>query len=158
MIYSKTCEYAIRALAYLTTKKEKDFCMIPDISSGTGVPKSYLAKIFQSLVKNNILTSRQGPGGGFSFKRNPDKVTLFEIVQAVDHTSPLASDCIMGLDQCSAVNACPLHFVWTKAKEEILNTLRKTTLRQMRKKTTRLHFKELNRSRLLMTAGPQKAA
>ncbi len=158
MIYSKTCEYAIRALAYLAKNKRKSFSMIPEISRQTGVPKFYIAKIFQSLVKSSILTSQRGPAGGFSFKKNPDTLTLFEIIRAVDHISPLASDCVMGLDQCAAANACPLHFVWAKAKEEILCMLRKTTLHQMRKKTTRLHFRELNRSRLLMTAGPKKEA
>ena len=72
MIYSKTCEYAIRALAYLAEKKEKSFRMIPEISAKTGVPKFYIAKIFQSLVRSNILASQRGPTGGFSFKKKSE--------------------------------------------------------------------------------------
>ncbi len=71
MIYSKTCEYAIRALAYMADHRDEEMCMIPRISEDTGVPQAYIAKIFQGLVRHGILSSRRGPAGGFSFSRDP---------------------------------------------------------------------------------------
>ena len=157
MIYSKTCEYAIRALAYLA-KRGPAFSMIPEISRKTGVPQPYIAKIFQGLVRTGILESQRGPSGGFVFKRRPETVSLLEIVEAIDDLSPLTEECVMGLDRCSRANACPLHFVWSKAKENILETLRGATLKQMTKKIARLRFRKLKRSKLQMTLALRSAA
>lgn len=152
MIYSKTCEYAIRALSYLSSGKGERFCLIPEISRATGVPHFYIAKIFQGLVRAGILKSRRGPSGGFAFERDPASVSLFEIVQAVDDISLLADACVMGLDQCSAVNACPLHAVWEEARKNVLASLRKTVITKVRKKMGRLEFRGLDRCRLKATA------
>jgi Rrf2 family protein len=158
MIYSKTCEYAIRALSYLASKNGQGFAMIPEISRETGVPKPYIAKIFQCLVRTGILESQRGPSGGFVFKRRPETVSLLEIVEAIDDVSPLMRECVMGLDRCSARNACPLHFAWSKAKENILETLKNATLKPMTKKITKLRFRKLKRSRLQMTLALRSAA
>jgi DNA-binding IscR family transcriptional regulator len=64
----------------------------------------------------------------------------------------------MGLDVCSSANACPLHFIWTRTKENILETLKRTTLTQMRKKVGKLRFREFTRPRLQMKLGLTKVA
>ncbi len=148
MIYSKTCEYALRALCYLTSKETGSLTMIPEVSRKTGVPASYIAKIFQTLVRGDILESRRGPSGGFALKRPPQAISIFEIMLIIDDASPLVTQCAMGLNQCSSTNSCPLHVVWAKAKEEIVQTLKTTTLSQMRKKIGKLRFRKFTRSRL----------
>ena len=94
MIYSKTCEYAIRALSYVAAKKEGPLVMIPEISRKAGVPRSYLAKIFQCLVKDNLLISRRGPDGGFTMKKDPREISLLQIVRAVDDIT-IMQQCVM---------------------------------------------------------------
>jgi len=159
MIYSKTCEYALRALSYLASKERgAALTMIPEVSRKTGVPAPYIAKIFQSLVRSGILESQRGPTGGFAFKRPPETISLFEIVQTIDDVSPLVSQCVMGLDACSSANACPLHVVWARTKNKVLDTLRCTTLSQMRKKIGKLRFREFTRPRLQMKLGLTKVA
>lgn len=153
MIYSKTCEYALRALAYLAPKEKGLLTMIPEVSQKTGAPAPYIAKIFQALVRSGILESQRGPSGGFAFKRPPETISLFEIIRTIDDVSPLVSQCVMGLDACSSANACPLHFVWARTKESILETLKRTTLTQMRKKVAKLRFREFTRPRLQMKLG-----
>lgn len=148
MIYSKTCEYAIRALLYLATKNGKSLAMIPEVNRETGVPGPYLAKIFQCLARCGILESKRGPCGGFSLRKLPERISLFEIIEAVDDLVPLVNECIMGLDRCSVANACPLHFVWAKTRKQILNRLQASTLKRLTKKIGRVHYRELKRSRL----------
>lgn len=158
MIYSKTCEYALRALSYLASKESRVLTMIPEVSRKTGVPAPYIAKIFQSLVRSGILESQRGPTGGFAFKRPPETISLFEIIETIDDVSPLVNQCVMGLDECSSANACPLHVVWSRAKSNVLDTLKCTTLSQMRKKIGKLGFREFTRPRLQMKFNLTKVA
>lgn len=158
MIYSKTCEYALRALAYLASKEKGLLTMIPEVSRKTGVPAPYIAKIFQSLVRTGILESQRGPSGGFVFKRAPETISLFEIIKTIDDVSSFVNQCVMGLNACSSANACPLHVVWSRAKNNVLDTLKYTTLSQMRKKIGKLRFREFKRSRLQMTLALRRVA
>lgn len=153
MIYSKTCEYALRALSYLASKESGVLTMIPEVSRKTGVPAPYIAKIFQSLVRSGILESQRGPAGGFAFQKPPEAISLFEIIETIDDVSFFANQCVMGLDECSSANACPLHVVWARTKNKVLETLKCTTLNQMRKKIGKLRFREFTRPRLQMKLG-----
>ncbi|MDP3920581.1 MAG: Rrf2 family transcriptional regulator [Candidatus Omnitrophota bacterium] len=151
MIYSKTCEYAIRALSYISSKGKGVFTMIPEVGRETGVPGPYVAKIFQGLVRNGILNSRRGPGGGFSMNKAPEQVSLWEIVEAIDDSSSFKDDCVMGLNDCSSASACPLHEVWDKARAKILDKLRSSTLKQLTGKNAKFEYRALKRSRLSET-------
>ena len=151
MIYSKTCEYAIRALAYVALKGKRVFTMIPEVNRETDVPGPYIAKIFQSLVRSGILVSRRGPGGGFCLRKAPEQISLWKIVEAIDDPSSFEDDCVMGLSDCSSTNACPLHEVWEKARIEILVKLRSSTLKQLTGKKAKFEYRALKRVRLSET-------
>ena len=129
MIYSKTCEYAIRALTYFADHPEKRSATVKEVSKESRVPSSYVAKIFQCLTQSRILNSRRGPAGGYSLALPVSELTLLKIVQALDDLSKSSfSNCVMGLNKCDDRNPCPLHPIWIKAKEEMLCELASATL------------------------------
>lgn len=132
MVYSKTTEYAIRALAFMATSPEGTLVRAHEISQKTSVPYAYIAKTFQVLVGMEILESRRGPDGGFSLRRKPSEIRLIDIMKALDDTrqSPL-SKCVMGLEICGEANPCPLHSAWAAAKKRIMEQLEKNTLLDM---------------------------
>ena len=76
MLYSRTCEYAIRALTYMARKPQGDFSQIKEIASSEGLPQHFLSKVLQSLVRFNIVISARGPTGGFARAREKDKISL----------------------------------------------------------------------------------
>ena len=129
MIYSKTAEYAIRALTYISSKPAGSFVGVREISRQTGLPYAYIAKIFQALVRSWILKSCHGRKGGFMLKKNTSGISLMDIVMAVDNRkeSPL-SKCIMGLERCSDRNPCPLHPIWRSASEKMMAQLKASTV------------------------------
>ncbi len=151
MIYSKTCEYAIRALSYLASKAQGVYTMVGEVSCETGLPGPYIAKIFQSLAKSGMLDSHRGPSGGFAFKRDPQTISLGEVIQAVDE-NPVMQSCVMGLDQCSSENACPLHFIWGRARRQVLDKLSSCRITDIKKKIRNLDYRNTKRSCLNMTA------
>ncbi len=147
MIYSKTCEYALRALAYLASRKQGSYVVTSEISRKTEVPEPYIAKIFQGLEKTGLLQSRRGPAGGIVLIKPPDKISLYEVVQAVDDTA-VFGDCIMGLNECSAARACPLHAVWSGTKYKMLAKLRETTVLQLASQLVKRRYRGSQRAKL----------
>ena len=129
MIYSKTCEYAIRSLIYFADHPEKDSATVKTVSRETKVPQAYVAKIFQCLARRRILSSRRGPNGGYALLIAPAKLSLIKIIHALDDLSQSSfSRCVMGLQKCNDRNPCPLHPIWVKAKEEMLERLGSSTI------------------------------
>jgi len=147
MLYSKTCEYAIRSLACLAAEGKGAVKGAAEISERTGVPGPYVSKIFQSLVKAGILISRRGAGGGVAFRKDPKVLTLMNIVEAIDDLESF-TECAMGLDRCEDGNGCPVHEIWKKTKEEIILKLKKTKLVELSENPKKLKYRELNRARL----------
>ena len=65
-MFSKTCEYAIRALIFIAQKsKDRSRISIKDISSGIDSPEYFIAKILQDLSRKGFVQSAKGPNGGF---------------------------------------------------------------------------------------------
>jgi len=124
VIYSKTCEAAIRALIYFADHPDAAAVSVKDVTRETGVSPSYVAKIFQCLAKGRILSSARGSTGGYALQVPPSRLTLLRIIEAVDDPSTSAfTNCIMGLAKCNDKNPCPLHPIWAKAKERIRERL-----------------------------------
>ncbi|MGB0979111.1 MAG: RrF2 family transcriptional regulator, partial [Croceimicrobium sp.] len=65
---SNSLAYAIKALIYIShNSSETERITLKEVSDSTEVPKPYIAKILQDLVRNNVLHSIKGPNGGFYF-------------------------------------------------------------------------------------------
>ncbi len=150
MIYSKTCEYAIRALIYFAAHPEAVSATVKDVSKDSGVSAAYVAKIFQCLAQARILRAQRGPHGGYSLLIPPVELTLLKIVQALDDFSKSSfSNCIMGFDKCADVNPCPLHEDWKRAKEKMLARLNASTIADMAKLGR--HFRPGKHRRMMLS-------
>ena len=97
------------------------------------IPYKYLTRLMTRLAKsdNGLLTSIQGRVGGFRINKKPGDVSLAMIIEAVEGMESF-NKCILGFDECSDENPCALHLVWVKHKDAFLNTLRTTTLADLK--------------------------
>ena len=84
MKISRSSGYALLAAGYIAKNKDKGIIMSQDIAKKYKIPLEYLLKILQQLVKANLLRSKRGPRGGFSMGQAPSKITLLQIIEAVD--------------------------------------------------------------------------
>ena len=155
MIYSKTTEYAIHALAYLASNENPGG--IQAISKIIKVPPAYASKIFQGLVHARILDSKSGAAGGYYLRQKPSELKLVTIIRAVDNKAHFDStECVMGLTQCGCDNPCPLHDVWAETKARMGKILEETTLLDviqkvvLKKTTKRQAFKLSKKMRLVL--------
>jgi Rrf2 family protein len=84
MRISRSTGYALLAVGYLGQHQKQKIVLSQDISKKYNIPLEYLLKILQQLVKANLLRSKRGPRGGFSLGRPIKKITLLQVIEAVD--------------------------------------------------------------------------
>lgn len=127
-IFSKTCEYAIRAIFFIAHKASAGARVgIKEISAGIDSPEHFLAKILQDLSRKGIVQSAKGPNGGFYLDESALKRPLADIVEAVDGNG-IFIGCGLGLKQCSEVNPCPLHNDFKMIRNQIHDLLQRTAI------------------------------
>lgn len=93
MKVSGSTTYGILAVGYIAQHQQKGLVLSHDIAKHYNIPLEYLFKIMQQLSRVNILASKRGPRGGFCLARSPSKITLLDIIEAVD--GPLKSDLML---------------------------------------------------------------
>ena len=84
MIFTNPTEYAIRGLAELACRVPTGRILLEKLVEGTDLPRDFLAKLFQKLVKGGILVSAKGRGGGFALARPAHDITLMQIVEIME--------------------------------------------------------------------------
>jgi len=130
-MFSKACEYAIRATLYISTNSTAGSKLgIKEIAREIDSPVHFTAKILQTLSRHRIISSIKGPNGGFYLETNAEPITLNAIVKAIDGTEALDA-CSLGLKQCSDVFPCPIHAEVKSYKEKLSKFMREKTVQQM---------------------------
>ncbi len=84
MRISRSTGYGLLAAGYIAKNQKEGIILSQSISNEYGIPLEYLLKILQQMVRANILRSKRGPRGGFVLARPANKVTMLEIIEAVD--------------------------------------------------------------------------
>ncbi len=130
MLYSHSAELAIRAALYLALQPPGRLSTVHTIAAGTGLPKSYLAKIVRKLADTGMVRSFRGPGGGIELGHAPEEISLWSLVSAVDGGGDMWG-CVLGAKTCTPGKSCPLHEQWRPIRERMKKLLEKTTLATM---------------------------
>ena len=104
---SLTAEYALRAVAYLALGSGEPRT-VQQIAEATKVPADYLSKVLQELSKIGLVRSQRGLYGGFTLLRDPSKLTVLEVAEAV---TPLhrVRKCPLGREEHQSGKLCSLH-------------------------------------------------
>ncbi len=88
MKITKTGEYGIRALLALAFAYGQQTINLRKISKQEEIPYKFLEQIMTLLKKSGFVQSTKGKYGGYSLSRSPKKITLGEVIRAVE--GPLA--------------------------------------------------------------------
>ena len=127
---SRKSDYAIRGMVYLASRPADRMSMLSDIAAEMDIPQTFLAKIFQQFNKLGLVKSYRGAGGGFRLGRPAAKISLLEIVEAVE--GPIIPNrCIMAPGTCNRDKTCTVHPVWKDVQKGMRNTLAKVSLKRL---------------------------
>lgn len=128
-MFSKTCEYAIRALIFISQKsKDGSRIGIKDISAGIDSPEYFIAKILQDLSRKGFVQSAKGPNGGFFMDEQNLEQSIADIVREIDGDK-LFSGCGLGLKECSEAHPCPIHNDFKQIRQEIKEMLENSKIK-----------------------------
>ncbi|MEJ6980143.1 Rrf2 family transcriptional regulator [Pedobacter sp. P351] len=127
-IFSKTCEYAMRAVFFIAHRTASGGKVgIKEIALGISSPEHFLAKILQDLSRRGIVLSTKGPNGGFYMDAPSLKRPLSDVVEAIDGDGIFVG-CGLGLEYCSEENPCPIHHQFKDIRNQIHDMLQHTSI------------------------------
>jgi Rrf2 family protein len=131
-MFSKTCEYGIRATIFIASESYQDKRVgLKDIAKKIDSPEAFTAKILQILSRNNIIHSIKGVGGGFEIpKETMNQIKLEQIVTAIDGDR-VFTGCGLGLLHCSEEHPCPVHDKFKSIRNELAFMLENTNLEEL---------------------------
>lgn len=127
----KTAEYALRAVVWLARTPDVPVSA-EQLAERTLVPRRYLHKVLQDLVRGDLVWSQSGPGGGYALASRPEKITILDVVNSV---APLERirQCPLGIPQHSRL--CPLHRELDRVYAATEEALSRVTIAQLIKST-----------------------
>jgi Rrf2 family protein len=116
-------------MLYLS-REENHIFKSEDISKKMLIPQDFLRKILKRLEKKGLIKIKRGVGGGIKLSRKPEKITLYDVVEAIEDTVAL-NRCVINKSTCRLVSNCPAHPVWMKLRKEIVNSLKEIDFRNI---------------------------
>ena len=128
MFLSKSFGYALRGILYVAKLQEENRkIQIDEIANNLSVPKHFLGKIMQQVVKEGLLKSTKGPYGGFAVSGETLTTPLIRLVEITDGMDQFKM-CVLRLKYCDGSNPCPLHHEMEQLRGKFLSVFTETTV------------------------------
>jgi Rrf2 family protein len=124
---SQTAEYALRAALYLAREQNCRPVTADTIARALGAPPNYMSKTLNALAKAGILSGMRGPTGGFMLIRDPEQLTVADVIGTFDEPAPRPT-CLLGGRPCSADRPCQAHVRWKAVTAAMREPLTSTTV------------------------------
>lgn len=101
------------------------------------IPKSFLRKILKQLERAELVKLKRGVSGGIKLVKNPIELSLYDIIIVMEKTIAL-NRCIINRKICSLVSNCPVHPVWFKIRNKLIEALKEVKFKELAMKGTAL--------------------
>ena len=137
MQITRATEYAVRGMVHLCSQPKGAVCLLSEVSERQNIPPSFLSKIFQNLARAGFVSSYRGTGGGFVLLKDPEEITLLDVVEAIDGKISL-NVCLNDGIFCENEPTCAVHSIWEDAQTYLLDLLRENTFAGIVEKNRRL--------------------
>ena len=132
---SMRSKYALKALVYMAKTSDKDSFLIAEIAQAENIPKKFLEAILLTLKNNGILSSRKGPGGGYSLAKMPAALTIGAIVRSFEgDLAPvqcLSESTHATCPECLDEDTCGIKLVMADVSQAVSSVLDTVTLADM---------------------------
>jgi Rrf2 family protein len=120
---TKKADYGLLAVKFLAENPDAASLSAKDISEAYHIPLQLLAKILQRLTKVGLLRSHAGMNGGYALSKNPEDITAFEVIHAID--GPLfITSCITISGSCDLNDICTIKEPLRRVNDSIADLLK----------------------------------
>lgn len=122
MQITRASDYAVRVMIHLAGLPLGSTVRQSELSQATDVSGHFLSKVLQQLVRSRLIRSQRGSGGGYALAVPATRVSLLEVVEAIEGPVRL-NQCLMEGPSCERKSWCPAHQVWAEAQAAVVNVL-----------------------------------
>lgn len=127
MQISRRVDYGLRAVIYLSAQEAERSCSLAEIAKRQGVPRKFLEKIVQDLIRAGLVRSKRGPDGGYHLARSPGEISFQDVIEALE--GPIAVNRCMKPDpDCGQLPCCAMVGVWSEVQRRVVDVFSRTTL------------------------------
>lgn len=127
MQVSRKVDYALRAIIYLSFQTNGRPVPVKEIASHRRIPKKFLEKIIQDLIRSGLVKSHRGAHGGYTLARTPDHVSFRDVIEAVE--GPISINvCVTEQHDCSVLSSCNMQRIWQEGQRRMLEFFADTSL------------------------------
>ena len=121
--------FAVTAMLDLAMQHSSDPVTLAEISQRQKISLAYLEQLFGKMRRRALVNSVRGPGGGYRLAKDMGRVSVADIIVAVDE--PIDSTRCGGKENCHDNKKCITHDLWAKLNEHIFDYLGAVTLKQL---------------------------
>ncbi len=130
MKLSTKARYGVRAMVRLAFSQKEGPIQLSLIAEKEGVSEKYLEHLFRQLKASGLVLSLRGARGGYVLARPAEKITLYEIIKALEGSlAPV--DCLNQASLCNRSPFCATREVWGGLQERIESYLKSKTLSEL---------------------------
>ena len=124
---SKKADYALLAMRHLAANADRGAVSARELAEAYDLPPELLAKVLQTLVRGQLLTSVQGIRGGYGLARPPAAISVAEVIHAID--GPLTvTACSESDHTCEQYAKCDIRDPLWQIKDRIVSALQATSI------------------------------
>ena len=121
--------FAVTAMLDLALRHQQGPVTLAGIGARQSISLSYLEQLFGKLRRHKLVESVRGPGGGYCLALPMAKVTVADIILAVDE--PLDATQCGGLENCQEDKRCMTHNLWATLNDKLYEYLNSVTLQDL---------------------------
>jgi Rrf2 family transcriptional regulator, iron-sulfur cluster assembly transcription factor len=133
-LIKRNTDYALRALVHMAETPDMAIYPLARLATATGAPETFLRKVVQKLDAAGVLVTRRGRGGGVSFRKDPDQITVLEVVEACQ--GPVAiNKCFVSNRECADRSACLIRQNLGGIQDNLTGLLRTATVGKLARQT-----------------------
>ncbi len=123
-------QYGVRAMFEIARSHSGGPVAIKEIAARQDVSVAYLEQILNTLRRTGLITSVRGPGGGYLLARQPEEISIGEILRGLDGPIALTA-CQDPMEGCVRADGCVTSLLWKALGEKIEGFLDAMTLRDL---------------------------
>ena len=128
---TREADYAIRTIAYLASQDPDESVSCTELAQKTDVPYRFLRKIVNKLNAADLIRSVRGRSGGICLQKPAKKISVLEVINAVDPKGVLFNACLGDEPGCDRHRSCMQHKKLRTLQHEINRRLSEITANQL---------------------------
>jgi FeS assembly SUF system regulator len=127
---TRLTDYGIMLLTLFARDEQHPMKSARDLSQQAKLPLPTVSKILKLLAKHGLLEAHRGVRGGFTLSRKPDRITMAEVIGALE--GPIGmTDCCAPPSDCGIEQSCIVKSNWMKINRVVKEALDRITLAEM---------------------------